>query len=81
MPERVPRLEQHGLRLHQPLPHSAVRRLPEIAALRVLQMRPAGDEREADIGDGRAGQHAPVRLLRQMRQDQPLPVQRQRVRR
>ena len=44
-------------------------------------MRPTGDEREADIGDGRAGQDAPVCLFRQMRQDQPLPVQRQRVRR
>ena len=44
-------------------------------------MRLAGDERKADIGDRRAGQHAPVGLFRQMRQNQPLPVQRQRVRR
>ncbi len=78
-PERIPRLEQHRLRLHQPLPHRTVGRLAEIAALGMLLVRPAGDEREANVRDRRAGQHTAVDLLGQMPEDQPLPVQGQRI--
>jgi len=45
----------------------------------MLLVRPAGDEREADVRDRRAGQHTAVDPLGQMPEDQPLPVQGQRV--
>ena len=65
----------------QPIAHSAVGCFTEIAAFGMLDMGASGDEGDVHIGQRRAGQHAPVGLFRQMRQDQPLPVQRQRVRR
>ena len=47
--EVVIRLEQHIFRLHQALTHGTVRRLTEIAALGVLQMRAARDKCELHI--------------------------------
>ena len=47
--EVVIRLEQHIFRLHQALPHGTVRRLTEVAALGVLQMRAARDKCELHI--------------------------------
>ena len=73
-PEVVPRLKQHALCLAQPLPHGAVRRLPEIAALRVLLVRPPGDKRDAHIRARRAEEHAAVLLFHEMREHEPLPV-------
>ena len=67
-------LEKHALCLHQALPHGAVGGLPEIAALGMLQMRASRDQRDAHIGDRRAGQHADMLALEKMRQDQPLPI-------
>ena len=40
----------------------------------VLEVSFAGDEGDLDIGEGRAGQHAPVLFLLQVGEDQPLPV-------
>ena len=78
-PERVPRLQQHRLCLAQSLPHRAVGRLPEITALRVLQMRLAGNQRDAKIGHGASGQDARLHRLLQMREDEPLPAARQHI--
>ena len=61
--EVIVRLEQHVFRLHQPLPHGAVGRLSEVAALGVLQVRAARDERELHIRKRRAGEHARVIAL------------------
>ena len=72
--ELVPRLQQHALGLHQPLPHRPVGGLTEIPALGVLQVRLAAGQRDAHIGERRAGEHPSVGLLGQMGQDQPLPV-------
>ena len=47
--EVVIRLEQHIFRLHQALPHGTVRRLTEVTALGVLQMRAARDKCELHI--------------------------------
>ena len=44
---------------HQALPHRAVGRLPEIAALGVLQVGPARDEGNLHIRQRGPGQHAP----------------------
>ena len=41
----------------------------------MLQMGAAGDEGHAHIGNGGAGQHAPVDFFTQMGEDQALPVQ------
>ena len=74
----VPRLQQHrraGLtRLHEPLANRAVRGLAKIAALGVFGMRAAARERNAHIGDGRAGQHAQVVALHGVGECQTLPV-------
>ena len=78
-PELIPRLEQHALRLFESLPHRAVGRLPEVPALRVLLVRPARQDRDAQVGHGRARQHAPVHLLHQVRENEPLPAPRERV--
>ena len=74
----VPRLQQHrraGLtRLHQTLANRAVRGLAKIAALGVFGMRTAARERNAHIGDGRAGQRAQVIALHGVGERQTLPV-------
>ena len=74
----VPRLQQHrraGLtRLHQTLANRAVRGLAKIAALGMFGMRTAARERNAHIGDGRAGQHAQVIALHGVGECQTLPV-------
>ena len=78
-PERVPRLQQHRLCLAQSLPHRAVGRLPEIAAFCMLQMRLAGNQRDAKICDGASGQDARLHRLLQVCEDKPLPVARQHI--
>ena len=74
----VPRLQQHRrarlARLHQTLANRAVRGLAKIAALGVFGMRTAARERNAHIGDGRAGQHAQVIALHGVGECQTLPV-------
>ena len=74
-PEIVPWLEEDALGAHESLPHGAVGRLTEVAALGVLQMRPSRGERDLHIGDRRAGQHAAVLFFRKMRQYKALPVE------
>ena len=66
-PEAVPRLQQHILRLHKPLTHCPVGGLPEIAALGVLFVGAAGEQRELDIRDRRTGEHAAMLFFQQMR--------------
>ena len=70
----IVRLKQNALGLHESLPHGAPRRLPEIAALGVLDMRTPGEQRDLYIRQRRAGEHAAVALFGQMREDQALPV-------
>ena len=70
----VVRLEQDAFRLHESLPHGAPRRLAEVAALRVLDVRAAGQQCDLHIRQRCAGEHAAVALLGQMREDQALPV-------
>ena len=53
--------------------------LAEVAALGVLEVRVPGCQRDFDIGQRRACQHARVGALGQVGQDQPLPVAVQRV--
>ena len=72
--EAVKRFQQNALCLHQSLPHSAVGRLPEIAALGMLRVGPAGQDADLHIRDGTARQHTTVYLFFQMCQHQPLPV-------
>ena len=72
--EVVPRLEQDAFRHHQALADRPQGRLPEVAPFGVLEVGFAGDEGDLDIGEGRAGQHAPVLFLLQVGEDQPLPV-------
>ena len=73
--EIVIRLEQNALRLHQTVAHSAVGRFTEIAAFGMLDVGASGDECDVHIGQRRAGQHAEMRLLREVRQNKPLPVE------
>ena len=73
--ELIPRLQQHGPGLHQPLPDGPVGGLPEVAALGVLQVGPAREQRHLHIRDGGAGEHPQVLLFLQMGENQPLPVQ------
>ena len=75
------RLQKHAFGFHQSLADGAAGRLPEVAALRVLEMRASRDEREADIRHRRAGQHAGVRALKDVGEDEPLPVEREVIRR
>ena len=72
--EIVPGLQQHALRPHQSLAHRPVGGLAEVSALGVLFVGPARHQRQPHIRDGRARQHARVLPLRQVRQNQPLPV-------
>ena len=75
----VPRLQQYRrtrlARLHQTLANRAVRGLAKVTALGVFGMRAAARERNAHIGDGRAGQHAQVIALHGVGERQALPVQ------
>ena len=73
-PEIIPGLQQHAVRLHQSLPHRPVGSLPEIPALRVLQMGTAGKQSDLHIRDRRSRQHAGMLPFLQMGQNQPLPV-------
>ena len=72
--EAVPGLQQHALGLHEALAQRPVGGLAEVAALGVLQVRPARQQRDAHVGQRRAGEDAEVLTLRQVRQDEPLPV-------
>ena len=77
-PEFVPRLKQHGSRGAQTLPYSTVGSLPEISALRVLDVRFSCDDGYAHVGYRRAGQNSDVHLFLKMGQYQALPVDVQR---
>ena len=79
--EIIERLEQHALGLHQTLPHGAVGRLPEIAALGVLEVRAAREECHFYVGQRAARQHAGMRALGKVRENETLPVEVQLVRR
>ena len=70
----IPGLQQQAFGLHQALPHRPVGGLAEIAPLGVLEMSPAGHQRDAHIGDGAAGEHPQMLLFGQMGHHQPLPV-------
>ena len=71
----VIRLQQHRLGLHQALPYGAVSGLPEVAALRMLQVGAAGCQRQLHIRQRCAHQHTGVGALGQVGQNQPLPVE------
>lgn len=58
----------------RPLPHRAVGRLPEIAALGMLQVGAARDEGDLYIGQRGTGQHTKVLFFFEMGQHQTLPV-------
>ena len=77
--EAVPRFEQHGvaplLRRHEPLADGAVRSLPEVAALGVLEVRLARDQRDAHVGDRRGDERSLVLALHGVREDEALPVE------
>ena len=77
-PEGIPRLQQLGLVdlvcHHQALPDGAVGRLPEVAALGVLEVGAARNEGDFHIGQGCPDEHAQMLLFLKMRQHQPLPV-------
>ena len=73
-PESIPRLQQLAFGHHQALPHSAVGRLPEVAALGVLEVCSARDEGDLHIGQRRTGQHAEMLFFLQMGQHKALPV-------
>src|SRR5699024_11569905 len=72
--ELIVRLQKNTFRLSQPLPHRAVSRLAEIAALGVLRMRPAGKQGDLYVCDRRPCQHARMFFLLKMSEDQALPV-------
>ena len=76
----VPRFQQHGFCLHQPLPHRPVGGLPEVAALGVFQVGFANQQGNLHVRNGRAGEDAPVGLFRQMRENQLLVIAVQYVR-
>ena len=68
----VVRFQQHTARLHQRLPDGAVHCLPEVAALGVLEVRAAGEQRHPHVAERRARQHAAVLALQDVRADQAL---------
>ena len=70
----VVRLKQHALYIHQPLPHRSVGSLAEVAALGMLDMRPARGEDYLHIRYRRAGEHSQMLLLGEMHQYQALPI-------
>jgi hypothetical protein len=75
-PEGVAGLQQNAARLHQRLPHGAVGRLREVAALGVLQVRLSRQQAVMrNIRQRRPGQHAPVRFSARVRQHEALPVE------
>ena len=61
------------------MPDGAIGGLAEVAALGVLHVGAAGEDADAHIGDGGAGEDADVLLLHQVGEDEPLPVQVQHV--
>ena len=54
-------------------------RLPEITALGVLEVRLAGDDRDAKIGHGASRQNPRLHGFLQMRENKPLPVPREHI--
>ena len=72
--EAVPGLQQDRLRLHQTLPDGAIGRLPEVAALGVLDVCFTCGEGDLHVGERRADPDAQMLLFGQMGQDQALPV-------
>ncbi len=77
-PEAIPRLQQAAIallaQLHQPLSNRTIRGLAEITALRVLEMRAPRQQRDLDVGDRRAREHAQMLAFPEMLHDQPLPI-------
>ena len=59
---------------HQALPDGAVGRLPEVAALGVLEVGAARNEGDFHISQGCPDEHTQMLLFLKMRQHQPLPV-------
>lgn len=70
----VDRFQQDTFRLHQSLPDSAVRRLPEVSAFCMFLVGSSGCQGDFQIGDFRSGQNSWMLPLCQMGQDQTLPV-------
>ena len=70
----IPRLEQHAFGLHESLPHRAVHRLAEIAALGVLKVRPSRDEAYLNVRQRRAGQNAEMLPFGKVCHDKALPA-------
>ena len=73
-PELIPWLQQYTFCFSQPLPQRSVGGLSEIAAFRMLQVTAACKQCYLHIGYGRACQGSRVLPLRQMCQNEPLPV-------
>ena len=69
------RLQDCTLGHHETLADRAVGGLPEVAALRVLEVRAAGNQRNFHIRKRRPGQHARMLRLEDVREDKPLPVE------
>ena len=78
-PEIIIRLQQNIFGHHEPLPHRAVGRLPEVTALRVLLVCAPADQRDLHIRDLRSGQNALMTALPQVGQHETLPVAGERV--
>ena len=72
--EGIPWLQQLTFCHHQTLPHCAVGRLPEVAALRVLEVGAACNQCDLHIGQRRTGQHTKMLFFFQMGQHKALPV-------
>ena len=73
-PEGVVRLQQAAPGLHQPLAHRPIGGLAEVAAFGMLDVGPAGHQRDLHIRNRGAGQDPQVGLFLQMGHDQPLPA-------
>ena len=67
-------LQEHAPALHQALAQRPVSGLPEIAALGVLDVGTACQQRNLHVRDRRACQHPRMGAFLQMGQNQPLPV-------
>ena len=79
--EAVKWLEKNIFRHHETLPDSPVGRLTEVASLCMLFVSAPADQRDLHVRDLGSGENASVLSFPQMREDQPLPVLRQRVHR
>ena len=78
--EVVERFQEDAFRHHQALAYGAVSCLPEVTALRVLQVSLTCEQRYFHIREFRSCEYAAMPLLLQMSHDQPLPVDSEHVR-